>query len=285
MESCAACGKANISLKSCKACKLVKYCGVECQVAHRRMHKKSCRIKAAELFDAKLFAQPPAREDCHICMRMLPLEINGCGYHSCCGKIICNGCVFSLTRNCCPFCNTPEPTTDDECKKRLFERIEKCDDPHAILIVGNSYNLGHYGFPVDHTKAVELYERSSKLGSAEGHYSLGGAYRVGRGVDQDMKKAIHHFQMAAMMGHVLARYNVGYIENADGNHVRAVKHFMIAAKYGHDESMETLKLGFNMNIGIITKEDFENTLRCYQASQDEMRSEERDRAQAAWVQG
>eukprot|EP00956_Cyclotella_meneghiniana_P040624 scaffold200883_cov96-Cyclotella_meneghiniana.AAC.1 len=77
MESCAACGKADVSLKSCKACKLVKYCGVDCQVAHRQMHKKACRIKAAELFDAQLFAQPQAKEDCPICMRMLPVEISG----------------------------------------------------------------------------------------------------------------------------------------------------------------------------------------------------------------
>eukprot|EP00956_Cyclotella_meneghiniana_P041299 scaffold222121_cov33-Cyclotella_meneghiniana.AAC.1 len=103
LESCAACGKADVSLKTCKACMLVKYCGVDCQVAHRPMHKKACKEKAAELFDAQLFAQPPAKEDCPICMRMLPSENSGCSYNSCCGKIICTGCAYSLTRKCCPF--------------------------------------------------------------------------------------------------------------------------------------------------------------------------------------
>ena len=48
----------------------------------------------------------------------------------------------------------------------------------------------------------------------------------------------------------------------------------------HD-SLENVKIGFKK--GIVTKEDFEKALRCYQASQDEMRSEERDRAKAAGV--
>eukprot|EP00956_Cyclotella_meneghiniana_P042777 scaffold249315_cov39-Cyclotella_meneghiniana.AAC.5 len=279
MESCAACGKANTSLKSCKACKLVKYCGVDCQVAHRPMHKKTCRIKAAELFDAQLFAQPPAREDCPICMRMLPSENLGCGYHSCCGKIICNGCL-NRTQDRCPFCNAPTPTTDDW-KKRLFERIEKYNDPHAIETLGCCYDLGQYGFPSDHTKAIELYKRSSKLGSAAGHYNLGKSYILGRGVDKDVNKAKHHYEMAAMMGHVIARHNVGVTEWDNRKHVRAMRHFMIAAKCGYHDSLENVKLGFKK--GIVTKEDLEKTLRCYQASQDEMRSEDRDRAEAARV--
>jgi len=287
MESCAACGKADVSLKSCKACKLVKYCGVDCQVAHRRMHKKACRIKAAELFDAQLYAEPPAREDCPICMRMLPHDINSCTYHSCCGKIICIGCTSCLAHNIflaqaqsrCPFCNSPNITTHDAWNKRLEERIKKYNDPEAFHVLGFYYEFGNNGYPVDHTKAVELYKRASELGSASGHHSLGKIYRLGRGVDQDMKKSIHHYQMAAMMGHVTARHNLGADEMDNGKHVRAMKHFMIAAKSGLHKSLELVKLGFTD--GIVTKEDLEKTLRCYQASQDEMKSEDRDRAKAA----
>eukprot|EP00956_Cyclotella_meneghiniana_P015727 scaffold24401_cov42-Cyclotella_meneghiniana.AAC.3 len=144
-------------------------------------------------------------------------------------------------------------------------------------------NWGEDGFPVDHTKAVELYKRASELGSASGHYNLGNSYRLGRGVGIDRKKAAHHLQLAAMMGNVLARHNLANMELANGNHVGAMRHFMIAAKCGHDKSLEIVKLGFQE--GIVTKEDFENTLRCYQASQDETRSEERDRAKAAGVEG
>eukprot|EP00956_Cyclotella_meneghiniana_P015732 scaffold24401_cov42-Cyclotella_meneghiniana.AAC.8 len=280
MESCAACGKANTSLKSCKACKLVKYCGVECQVAHRPKHKKTCRKKAAELFDAKLFAQPPAREDCPICMQMLPLDDSSWGYHACCGKFICTGCVISLTRNCCPFCNaTGATTTNDEWKKMIEERIKKYNDPYALLVLGNCYGYGDRGFPVDHTKAVELYKSASKLGCAVAHYNLGNSYILGRGVDEDMNKAKHHYEMAAMIGHVTARHYLGAMEWKNGKHVGAMRHFMIAAKSGYHESLENVKIGFKW--GIVMKEDFEKTLRCYQASQDEMRSEHRDRAKVS----
>ena len=47
--TCAHCGKgeeAGDKLKSCAACKVVKYCSRECQIAHRPQHKKACKKKA-----------------------------------------------------------------------------------------------------------------------------------------------------------------------------------------------------------------------------------------------
>ena len=60
-NTCANCGKGEEcsgDLKSCTACKLVKYCNRECQIAHRPQHKKECKKQAAELRDEKLFKQP-----------------------------------------------------------------------------------------------------------------------------------------------------------------------------------------------------------------------------------
>ena len=71
---CANCGMGEESagdLKACTACKMVKYCNRDCQIAHRPQHKKACKKRAAELHDEKLFKQPPPKEDCPICM--LPL--------------------------------------------------------------------------------------------------------------------------------------------------------------------------------------------------------------------
>jgi len=45
--SCASCGKTgadDVKLKICTACKLVKYCSVECQKNHRPQHKKACKL-------------------------------------------------------------------------------------------------------------------------------------------------------------------------------------------------------------------------------------------------
>lgn len=51
LDCCANCGKKagdGNKLKNCTACYLVKYCSVDCQKAHRKIHKTVCLEKAAE---------------------------------------------------------------------------------------------------------------------------------------------------------------------------------------------------------------------------------------------
>ena len=81
-----------------------------------------------------------------------------------------------------------------------------------------------------------------------------------------------------MNGNVKARYDLACVERKAGNHLRASKHFMLAAGAGDKLSLDTVKQGF-MD-GYITKEEYANTLREYQKSQDEMNSDARDKAQA-----
>ena len=51
---------------------------------------------------------------------------------------------------------------------------------------------------------------------------------------------------------------------------------ILAAKAGFKDSLDEVKIGF-MN-GIITKDEYENTLRAYQDRHNEMKSDDRDRA-------
>ena len=89
---CANCGKeGEDSLKACTACKMVKYCNRDCQIAHRKHHKKECKKRAAELYDEKLFKEVEP-DECPICMLPLPLS-SQTSVESCCGKSICNGCI------------------------------------------------------------------------------------------------------------------------------------------------------------------------------------------------
>ena len=85
IKCCAACGKGedeNINLKACVACKLVKYCNRDCQIAHRPQHKKACKKRAAELHDGALFKDPPPPEDCPICCLPLPVLKKQCLEHA-----------------------------------------------------------------------------------------------------------------------------------------------------------------------------------------------------------
>ena len=69
-----------------------------------------------------------------------------------------------------------------------------------------------------------------------------------------------------------------HVEGQDGNHQRAFKHYRLV-RAGGKVSLDAVKRGFNMD-GLVTKEEYANTLRAYQKSQDEMKSDARDKALA-----
>ena len=283
---CANCGKgeeAGIKLKTCTACKLVKYCSRDCQIAHRPQHKKACKKKVKELHEEKLFKQPPPDEDCPICMIRLPLLIAARTYMSCCGKVICSGCihvVHSTHRSkdlpLCPFCRVPNPTTDEELM-RLFQKRMELNDTTAICDMGCMYEEGN-GLPQNRAKALELWHKAGELGCTRAYYNIGIAYKFGRGVERNEKKAIHCFELAAMRGHTMARHNLGATEARLGNLDRALKHYMISARCGCADSLNTIKLMYKH--GDATKNDHDKAIKAYQAYLDEVKSDQRDEAAA-----
>src|SRR5210317_2467041 len=93
--NCAACGEGGVGLKTCTACKMVKYCNASCQRVHWPKHKKECKKRAAEIHDEALFKQPPPREECDICMLPLPINAEEQRYQACCGKVLCMGCIHA----------------------------------------------------------------------------------------------------------------------------------------------------------------------------------------------
>ena len=131
--ACAKCGKAeldDVKLKRCTACKLVKYCCRDCQVAHRPKHKKACKKRAAELFDEELFNDDlPESPECPICMLPLPSDPRLSVFRECCGKSLCLGCVYAqLNENTmngkqdmgtCAFCRTPDPKSNEDGLDRI----------------------------------------------------------------------------------------------------------------------------------------------------------------------
>ena len=286
-NTCANCGKGEENsgdLKACTACKLVKYCNRECQIAHRPQHKKSCKKRAAELHDEALFKEPPPPEECPICM--LPPSLytthTGMTFHSCCGKRICNGCEFAMVEReesdiLCPFCRIPSPNSDNDSIRRLKKLMEK-GNGRAFYILAGYYARGIWGLPQDRAQANELFLKAGELGCAEANYNLGIRYTTGNGVEVDKKKAMYYYELAAMNGHMKARHNLGCNELEAGNHQRAMKHLLLAAKAGHELSLNAVKGGY-MN-GVVTKEEYANTLRSYQQSQEETKSDARDKAQA-----
>jgi len=286
---CANCGKGeeeSIKLKACTACKLVKYCSRECQIAHRPQHKKACKKRAAELHDEKLFKQPPPKEDCPICFLLLPTHHTGYKYMTCCGKRICSGCIHAplydnqgnkVDNKKCPFCRTPAARTDEEVIRNEKKRAE-ANDPQAIYGKGINYRDGICGYPQDNTKALELFHRAGELGDAKSYGCIGNAYYDGQGVEVDETKAKHYWELSAIMGSETARHNLGANEADEGNMDRAIKHWIIAARAGENDSLKKIQDLYSN--GHATKEDYMKALQSYQTYLGEIKSRQRDEAAA-----
>ena len=187
---CANCGKGeeeSDNLKKCSACLSIKYCSRECQAAHRPQHKKECKKRAAEIYDEKLFAEPPPREECPICMLPLPIESSKTAFNSCCGKLICIGCLNGMVEGkvggkvvpICAFCRTPLPTSDEEQNKRVKKLTDR-NHPYSFNFLAGAYDQGLRGLSQDRQKANKLYLKAGEFGCAEGYYNLGIAHDRGR---------------------------------------------------------------------------------------------------------
>ena len=235
--------------------------------------------------DEDLFNEPPQPEDCPICFLRLPTLYTGRRYKTCCGKVICSGCIHApvydnngnKVEKKCPFCRVPAPKTHEEVINQLKKRME-VGDAEAMYCLGCDYSRGELGLPQNADKALELWHRAAELGHVGSYYNIGSAYFHGRGVGRDETKAIHYWELAAIGGDVKSRHNLGIFEIKTGNTERALKHFMIAVGSGHNWSLKKIKQLYAK--GHATKDDYANALRARQAYLVEIKSNQRDKAAA-----
>eukprot|EP00984_Skeletonema_dohrnii_P023059 scaffold12168_cov74-Skeletonema_dohrnii-CCMP3373.AAC.2 len=282
---CASCGIAEVDdmkLSECTACDIVRYCSDECKQDHKSQHKGACKKRAAELRDELLFKQPESSHlgDCPICYLPLPLDLSKSIIISCCSKTICQGCSHANELRLeeerleyrCEFCREPTPSTDEQCDKQRMKRIE-ANDPVALRYQGREqYEKG------DYSSAFGYYTRAAGLGDVEAQFQLAHSYQEGHGVEKDRGKEIHHLEEAAIGGHPIARFNLGWNEWNNGNTEKAVKHFIIAVTQGDDESIKNLMFAFKE--GYASKDDLAAALRAHQAAVDATKSPQRDAAEA-----
>lgn len=187
-----------------------------------------------QINDVDLFKLHPPRDDCIICLSQLPYLSSSKIYMSCCGKVICNLCDCELRKEnptFCLLCKTPMPNSDQETVKRYVERMLD-DDQSATCSLGCFYQSGMFGLPQSYAMSFRLYHWARKLGSAEAYCNIADFYDRGLGVKRDYEKAWHYYQLAAMGGNIVARFNLGVSEMLVGNTERALKHFVIAVRSG-----------------------------------------------------
>ena len=311
---CANCGIAevdDIKMKDCDGCDLVKYCGDGCRELHRPEHEED-KKRGLELHDIDLFRQPGSsyHGNCPLCFLPLSLNPRKSMMKACCSKLICDGCAYADYKIngglLCPFCREPSVdylSNDEEIRKKMMIKRIKAGDPVAMCQLGVMCRRDG-----DYDSAVKPLTNAAKLGDAAAHCVLGTMYKKGEGfnadaeevrahpeivaavfsafnynptgqrVEKDTKKAIYHLEKAAMGGHPDARLELARDDMENGNIERAVKHLIIAANLGDEGSMKELWAHYSK--GNISKEDLDATLRTHHAAINEMKSPERDEAEA-----
>ena len=284
-EACANCGKESrdaVELKNCAACRLVKYCSVDCQRTHRKHHKVACKKRAAELKDERLYTQGQERSEddfCPICTLPIPLQMNDhSGFMVCCMKRVCDGCNVAAQKRGmrdCAFCRTPRHE-DDASELAMVQKRVDAKDPEAIQFLASQYYFGALGLEKNVPRAIVLWTEAAELGSIEALYELGLGFSKGERGVQDRAEAARYFELAAMKGHVAARHNLGWQECLNGNGRRAVRHYLIAARMGYKGSLDNIKIMFAT--GHATKKQYAEALKGYQAAVEEMKSPERNEA-------
>ena len=283
-------GKAETGEKELKkraSCKMVKYCCHDCQRSHWPKHESDFKKRAAaELLNGELFKDPPKREECPICMLPLPLEPGQTNFQTCCGKLICCGCIHAQRKEdvkngkygkyiqgACPFCREPEPTTDEMIVMRLKNGMKK-NIPGFFTCFARFYVEGDKGFPRDLVKGRALLLKAVELGCAKAYAKLAYSYIIDDNGEFDIKKARHYYELAAMGGDIPARYVLGCLDIQVGDLDRAYKHFEISAKAGLEDSLKPMLHGYKD--GYITKDEYTEVFRSYQKKQEDMKSEMRD---------
>lgn len=84
----------------------------------------------------------------------------------------------------------------------------------------------------DYQSAVGDWQGPAAAGDPDAAFNLGQAYKYGRGVPQDLGRAIQLFGQAAAKGHKQAEANLGLLMFQTGDHAGAIPHLEHAAAAG-----------------------------------------------------
>ena len=290
---CSACGAKSDALKKCNGCLCVWYCDRKCQNKHRKLHKLECKRIKTELDrrggkldlgtekDIGPLGEVPPREECPICMHVLPIHQMLHAFSGCCGKTICGGCNLQhqtksvgRTQDTCAFCREPIPRTDKECLARLIKRV-KLKDPKALHSMAMHFLHGRLGLPMNQAKCIDLMRQAAALGNAVSQYQLATFHRTGEmGLGQNEEESRKYMEQAAEGGYLMARYNLGVEEHNKGNRAGAMRHLRLSAAGGAKWSMDSVIAYFEY--GLLHHDDLAETLQSAYRARAELKSNGRD---------
>ena len=140
--------------------------------------------------------------------------------------------------------------TDD--LTQIFRRATQ-GDPEAQCHIGICYYEGK-GIEQDVQKAVEWYRKAAEQGYADAQNRLGVRYDRGEGVEENSKIANEWYLKAAKQGHAKAQFNIGwhyYVgDGISEDSKQAAYWFSRAAEQGHADAQFYLGLSYLAGEGV-----------------------------------
>jgi uncharacterized protein len=136
--------------------------------------------------------------------------------------------------------------------KEFFElSIKEENNHHAIHNLANLYEKG-LGVPVNEDKAIELFEKSIKMGNHSSMCLMG----VLSEKKKNYKKSIEYYEMAIKNGNINAYHHLGHLHlsgiGVEKNIEKSIEFFTLGSKHNHPKCLNYLgKL-------CVLDEDYEN---------------------------
>ena len=180
-------------------------------------------------------------------------------------------CAQVLDEHKCALCRQPP---SGETTSKYYRKLLKNKNPDAFMHMAALHRDGEHGVLQSDTKSLEMYIRAAELGHADAFGNIGTHYEQGIAVEQDMLKALAFYEVAAKKESIPAHKRLARYHQNVQNSEESIKHFKVAASAGDQESMDRATKAYRQKL--ISKEDLAQTLRAHQASQNEMKSEDRD---------
>jgi len=159
----------------------------------------------------------------NICMIPFDNDPQGTVFHSCCGKNICNGCIYKnicaeLDKDSevglCVFCRRQLEVGN---RTKVIKKLMKNNNPDAYMKMAERYKKGINGVLQSDTRSLELLIRAAELGLTRAYFMIGLYYQGGVAVEQNKSKSMEIFEVAAKKGSVQAHRKLAGLSWINGN--------------------------------------------------------------------
>ena len=123
---------------------------------------------------------------------------------------------------------------------------------NAACDIGSLYYTGRAG-EQNYKKAVEYYTIAADGGCRQAHENLGYCFYYGRDMPVDYKKAFHYFALGAFDGHLCSLYKIGDMYRngyyVDKNEVEAFRIYMHCAQGLNEDNIHLVGADIMMRLG------------------------------------